>query len=239
MISDPNLIQLPKLLVLIVVHGFYHLYRCHLCLSSWELDVQQTGDGASLRWKVSDFHGMGSEQNPGRSNGAYSNIVRSLQKQGETNWTWKNELWTNWALSQMYFGFAIEELHCSTLCRKYSWRPLDISSIICQSLCFWQIFMWIPCCLSCLAEMWNPDMVTFEGCLNPNFWIFRRYSHGISWWRICSIYNVKPVGLKPPGPGRTEAPTRNGVEAWGISGGWDAGRPCIYCESWMYIQYSY
>lgn len=75
----------------------------------------------------------------------------------------------------------------------------------------------------------------FKSCNSfPNFWIFRRYSHGISWWRNSSIYNVKPVGLKPPGPGRTEAPTRNGVEAWG---GWDAGRHCIYCESWMYIQY--
>ena len=39
----------------------YHPHRCHLCLSSCELDVQRTGDGASLRWKVSDFHGMGTK----------------------------------------------------------------------------------------------------------------------------------------------------------------------------------
>lgn len=162
----PTSSNFPNCFVFIVVHGFYNRCRCHLCLSSWELDVQRTGDGASLRWKVPDFHGIGSEQNPGRSNGAFGNIARSLQKQGETSWTWKNEQWTNGALSQMHFGFAIEELHCSSLCRRYSWRPLEFLSIICQSLCFWQIFLWIPCCLSCLAEMWNPNMVTFERCSN-------------------------------------------------------------------------
>ena len=76
---------------------------------------------------------MGWEQNPGSSNGAYSNIVRSLQgqvKQGSTNWTWKNELGTNWVPSQIYFGFGIEELHCSTLCRRWSWRALEILPII-------------------------------------------------------------------------------------------------------------